>query len=46
MSSISSFFAAVISAVLTLACSTGPVDANPQLSQPDNTETAQVAQEQ
>lgn len=46
MSSISSFLAAVISAVLALAGSTGPVDANPQLSQPDNTETAQVAQAQ
>lgn len=46
MSSISSFIATVISVVLALAGSTGPVDANPQLSQPDNTETAQVAQEQ
>ncbi|QRP97356.1 hypothetical protein I6J72_09245 [Corynebacterium sp. FDAARGOS 1242] len=43
MSSISSWLATVIAAVMPFAGSTGPVDAQDQLSQPDPAETSQSA---
>ena len=43
MSSISSLLATAIAAVMPFAGSTGPVDAQDQLSQPDSAETAQTA---
>ena len=43
MSSISSLLATAIAAVMPFAGSTGPVDAQDQLSQPDPAETAQTA---
>ena len=43
MSSISSLLATTIAAVMPFAGSTGPVDAQDQLSQPDPAETTQTA---
>ena len=43
MSSISSLLATAIAAIMPLAGSTGPVDAQDQLSQPEPAETAQTA---
>ena len=43
MSSISSLLATTIAAIMPFAGSTGPVDAQDQLSQPDPAENAQTA---
>ena len=43
MSSISSLLATAIAAIMPFAGSTGPVDAQDQLSQPEPAETAQTA---
>ena len=43
MSSISSLLATAIAAIMPLAGSTGPVDAQDQLSQPEPAETVQTA---
>ena len=43
MSSISSLLATAIAAIMPFAGSTGPVDAQDQLSQPDPAENAQTA---
>ena len=43
MSSISSLLATAVAAIMPFAGSTGPVDAQEQLSQPDPAETAQTA---
>lgn len=43
MSSISSLLATAVAAIMPFAGSTGPVDAQDQLSQPDPAETAQAA---
>ena len=43
MSSVSSLLATAIAAVMPFAGSTGPVDAQDQLSQPDPAETTQTA---
>lgn len=43
MSSISSLLATAVAAIMPFAGSTGPVDAQDQLSQPDPAETAQTA---
>ena len=43
MSSISSLLATAIAAIMPFAGSTGPVDAQDQLSQPDPAETTQTA---
>lgn len=46
MSSISSLLATAVAAIMPFAGSTGPVDAQDQLSQPDPAKTAQTAPDQ